>query len=127
MKETTSLTKKVQELLRQYRKELRTSEGITRISEQISELYAVPDKAPLHINDLTILPESYEIEVKGEKKQLSHLEFNLLYFLATHPNRAFSNEDLLHHVWEGRAVDQGGVRVKKIGRASCRERVCQYV
>ncbi len=40
-----------------------------------------------------------EVTVRGEAIELSTLEFRLLHFLASHPRRIFSREQLLDDVW----------------------------
>ena len=40
-----------------------------------------------------------EVIVRGEATELSSLEFRLLHFLASHPRRVFSREQLLDEVW----------------------------
>ena len=39
------------------------------------------------------------VEVEGEEMQLTPKEFELLWFLASHPRRVYSREQLLEHVW----------------------------
>lgn len=40
-----------------------------------------------------------EVMVRGEAVELSALEFRLLHFLASHPRRIFTRENLLDEVW----------------------------
>jgi two-component system alkaline phosphatase synthesis response regulator PhoP len=42
---------------------------------------------------------SYTVSINGQRVDLPKKEFELLYFLAQHPNQVFSREDLLHHIW----------------------------
>jgi two-component system alkaline phosphatase synthesis response regulator PhoP len=53
----------------------------------------------LLIGPLTIDPSSYRVQRNGEAIQLTALEFRLLYFLASRPNRVFSRDQLLDAVW----------------------------
>ena len=59
----------------------------------------------------------YEIEVGGERKALTPKEFELLWFLASHPGRVFSRDQILDKVWgydyfgDTRTVD---VHVKRL-------------
>ena len=48
---------------------------------------------------LTIDPSSYRVAHDGQPVTLSTLEFRLLYYLATRPNRVFSRDQLLDAVW----------------------------
>ena len=42
---------------------------------------------------------SYTVSVNGQRVDLPKKEFELLYFLAQHPNQVFSREDLLQNIW----------------------------
>ena len=48
----------------------------------------------VHMNAAT-----QEVTVRGGEVKLSALEFRLLHWLASHPRRVFSREQLLDHVW----------------------------
>jgi len=48
---------------------------------------------------LVIDPEGYRVTRNGEPLPLSTLEFRLLYFLASHPNRVYTRDQLLDAVW----------------------------
>lgn len=53
----------------------------------------------LTIDNLTINLATYQVSLDGEPVDLTLMEYSLLSFLATHPNRAYSREVLLHRVW----------------------------
>ena len=53
----------------------------------------------LHIDDMEINLATYQVTLGGEPIDLTLMEYSLLSFLATHPNRAYSREVLLHRVW----------------------------
>jgi DNA-binding response OmpR family regulator len=48
---------------------------------------------------LKIDPKTREVEVQGNRVELTATEFNLLYFLADHPRQVFSRDQLLEKVW----------------------------
>jgi len=48
---------------------------------------------------LKIDPKTREVEVQGNRVELTATEFNLLYFLADHPRQVFSRDQLLKKVW----------------------------
>ena len=50
--------------------------------------------------NLTINPSTYIVTYHGETLELPPKEFELLYFLASHPNQVFKREQLLNRVWE---------------------------
>jgi phosphate regulon transcriptional regulator PhoB len=56
---------------------------------------------PIELADLMIDPASYRVSRAGKPVALSALEFRLLYFLASRPNRVFSRDQLLDAVWGG--------------------------
>ncbi len=61
----------------------------------------VPDETPrpIEAGDLLIDPSSYRVTRNGKPLTLSTLEFRLLYYLASRPNRVFSRDQLLDSVW----------------------------
>ena len=58
-----------------------------------------PKEKPLEIGALLIDPEGFRVTKEGESIPLTVLEFRLLYFLASRPNRVFSRDRLLDAVW----------------------------
>lgn len=48
---------------------------------------------------ITIDEASYSAKVHGRPLDLTYKEFQLLHFLATHPSRVFTREQLLSEVW----------------------------
>ena len=71
----------------------------------------------LVFDNLSIDKQSYNITVKGQKKEIPPKESELLYFLASSPNRVFTRAQLLDDVWgfdyfgDTRTVD---VHVKRL-------------
>ena len=49
--------------------------------------------------DLELNVDRYEVSLDGEPLELTYKEFELLKFLATHPGRVFSRDQLLNQVW----------------------------
>jgi two-component system alkaline phosphatase synthesis response regulator PhoP len=61
---------------------------------------AKPDGAKvLRINDLTVDPEQFVVEYKGEQIVLAKKEFELLYLLASKPGRVFLRNEILGQIW----------------------------
>lgn len=48
---------------------------------------------------LTVFPEAHIVEIDGSEVQMTAKEFDLLCFLASNPNRAFSKEHLFDVIW----------------------------
>lgn len=49
--------------------------------------------------DLVIDRTSYTVQLKGKQINLPKKEFELLYFLAQHPNKVFNRDELLQNIW----------------------------
>lgn len=54
---------------------------------------------PIELGRLLIDPASYRVTQAGKPVTVSTLEFRLLYYLASHPNKVFSRDQLLDAVW----------------------------
>jgi DNA-binding response OmpR family regulator len=64
------------------------------------------------VDGLVIDLSRREVTRRGEPLQLTALEFDLLWFLAGHPNRLFTRRQLMDEVWGYRsALDTGTVTV----------------
>ncbi len=70
-----------------------------RARQLLGECEAVPVDEVLTVDNLTINLATYQVSLDGEPVDLTLMEYSLLSFLATHPNRAYSREVLLHRVW----------------------------
>ncbi|NKX51014.1 response regulator transcription factor [Arthrobacter deserti] len=53
----------------------------------------------IHASGVVIDEASYPARVGGEPLNLSYKEFELLKYLAQHPGRVFTRDQLLHEVW----------------------------
>ena len=60
---------------------------------------AEPANSTLETGPLTIDPASYRVQRSGKPLSMSTLEFKLLYFLASHPGKVYSRDQLLDFVW----------------------------
>ncbi|WP_295014183.1 response regulator transcription factor [uncultured Microbacterium sp.] len=60
-----------------------------------------PTAEPVRVqtSGLTIDEQSYSAKLHGSALDLTYKEFQLLHFLATHPSRVFTREQLLSEVW----------------------------
>ena len=63
-----------------------------------SKLTDEPSKT-IQIKDLSIDPQQYTIIKAGKKMNLPKKEFDILYLLASKPNKVFRREDIFHDVW----------------------------
>ena len=51
------------------------------------------------IDEMTINLATYQVSVSGEPVDFTYLEYALLAFLAQHPGRTFTRDELLEYVW----------------------------
>ncbi|MBQ8356854.1 MAG: response regulator transcription factor [Clostridia bacterium] len=54
----------------------------------------------IKFENFEISQEKFELKLKGKKVDIPPKELQLLYCLASNPNRVFSREQLLEHVWD---------------------------
>ncbi|WP_353113913.1 response regulator transcription factor [Microbacterium sp.] len=74
------------------------AEADARIRLAISRAAASePDR--VQASGVTIDEQSYSAKLHGKPLDLTYKEFQLLHFLATHPDRVFTREQLLSEVW----------------------------
>src|SRR5699024_9635782 len=53
----------------------------------------------ISLGDLSIHPEAYLVTKRGEAIELTHREFELIYYLARHTGQVMTREHLLQTVW----------------------------
>ena len=74
--------------------------------------HGTPKAERIEVADLTIDGTRREATRRGEPLALTALEFDLLWFLAGHPNRVFTRRELMDNVWGySSALDTGTVTV----------------
>ena len=77
-----------------------TPEGIeARIRFVLGRLNHPAPGAGQRFGALEIHVDRYEVLLNREPLELTYKEFELLKFLATHPGRVFSRDQLLNQVW----------------------------
>lgn len=75
----------------------------------------------IEIGDLKIDPDAYIVSKRGEDIELTHREFELLYYLAKHIGQVMTRENLLQTVW---GYDYfGDVRTVDVTMRRLREKV----
>ncbi len=75
-------------------------ELVARVKALLRRVQPPGDEAKLlEIGGLRVDPISYRAQREGRTLPLSTLEFRLLYYLASRPNRVFSRDQLLDAVW----------------------------
>lgn len=88
---------------------------------------------PLNIEGLKLDPVSHRVSANEEPLDMGPTEFRLLHFFMTHPERVYSREQLLDHVWgtnvyvEDRTVDVHIRRLRKAIEPHGHDRLIQTV
>lgn len=80
------------ELVARVKANLRRGATATKEVEEIA-------LSELVIGDLTIHPDAYMVTKRGETIELTHREFELLFYLAKHIGQVMTREHLLQTVW----------------------------
>ena len=71
----------------------------------------------IEIRGIKIDITTRSVWVNGKEKNFTAKEFDLLVFLAKHPNRVFSKEDLFREIWDMESIGDIAtvtVHIKKI-------------
>lgn len=106
------LTARRQETDRIYGLELGADDYVTKPfspAELVSRVKAVlrrtrgtageKGERPLQYNDLSVDPKTRIVTVRGSSIDLTATEFNLLWFMVSHPRQVFKRDQLLENVW----------------------------
>jgi two-component system response regulator ResD len=76
-------------------------ELVARVDAVLRRVDPAPERAePIEVGELTIDPGAHRVLRDGEEVALTQREFELLHFLAKHPGRVFSREQLMDAVWQ---------------------------
>jgi len=88
--------------------------AVTRRASQQEE-----ENSSITFDDLDINISNYTVTYRGEAVEMPPKEIELLFFLASHPNKVFTREQLLQQVWDfeffgdSRTVDVHIKRLRK--------------
>ena len=74
-------------------------ELLARVKAVLRRQERLPENTVIDVDGLHMDCRTHGVTVRGQSVELSALEFKLLYFLATHPDRIFSRDNLLDQVW----------------------------
>lgn len=75
------------------------------------------ESGALEIHGLKIDPDARRVFVNGEERTFTTKEFDLLYFLASHPNHVYTKAELFKEIWKMDSVGDIAtvtVHIKKI-------------
>jgi DNA-binding response OmpR family regulator len=76
-----------------------TAELVARLRRALWRRTGVDSDNAVRCGDLVMDLSSYRVFLSGRPIELTFKEYELLRFLATHPDRVFTREALLNHVW----------------------------
>ncbi|WP_100400481.1 response regulator YycF [Bacillus sp. FJAT-44742] len=81
-----------------------TRELIARVKANLRRHQAPPEETEqkqkeIQFGDLLIDPDAYLVSKRGEPIELTHREFELIYYLAKHIGQVMTREHLLQAVW----------------------------
>ncbi len=65
-----------------------------------THIHQKADDDVIKFENFEISQDKFELKLKGKKVDVPPKELQLLYCLASNPNRVFSREQLLEHVWD---------------------------
>ncbi|MDQ2910209.1 MAG: response regulator transcription factor [Actinomycetota bacterium] len=82
--------------IREFRSRVRALLRRASASRQVDE-----DGEVISVEELTIDLARRSVEIRGERVQLTYVEFELLRILASHPGRVYSRRMLLEALWGG--------------------------
>ena len=77
----------------------RVKANLRRHQANISQPEADDDTNEITIGSLVIHPDAYIVSKRGETIELTHREFELLFYLAKHIGQVMTREHLLQTVW----------------------------
>lgn len=98
------------------------SELVARVNAHIARYKRLTEKAAvtpedtLSVGDLTIDKIARRVFVSGSEVTFTHKEFDLLVFLATHPNIVFSKDALFDRIWGLDAIGETSTVTVHINR-----------
>jgi DNA-binding response OmpR family regulator len=76
-----------------------TAEVDARVARARRRINGVAEDEVVRVGSLEVNVATYQVAIAGEPVSFAYMEYELLRFLITHPNRAFSREALLSAVW----------------------------
>ena len=108
------------------------SELLARIKAVLRRIAKHDEDAALEIDGLMLDPQACRVTADNAPVELPPLEYRLLHFFMTHPERVYSRQQLIEQVWhspyvEDRTVDVHIRRLRKHLETSGHDRLIQTV
>lgn len=73
-------------------------EVVARVKAVLRRVYAPPADKTLVVGEVSLIPETHQVQAGGHELKLTPCEYNLLKTLLSHPNRIFSRNELINVV-----------------------------
>ncbi|MBW7983462.1 phosphate response regulator transcription factor PhoB [Enterobacillus tribolii] len=108
-------------------------ELVARIKAVMRRISPMAVEEVIDVQGLSLDPTSHRVMANETPLEMGPTEFKLLHFFMTHPERVYSREQLLNHVWgtnvyvEDRTVDVHIRRLRKALESSGHDRMVQTV
>ncbi|MFC3394749.1 phosphate response regulator transcription factor PhoB [Brenneria rubrifaciens] len=108
-------------------------ELVARIKAVMRRISPMAVEDVIEMRGLSLDPSSHRVTTEEHALDMGPTEFKLLHFFMTHPERVYSREQLLNHVWgtnvyvEDRTVDVHIRRLRKALETSGHEKMVQTV
>lgn len=74
-------------------------EVVIRIKKALKRLYPKQGPKTLTLAELTVLPDSYEVFVRGQKIEMTSKEIDVLSFMLSNAGKALTREHILNAAW----------------------------
>lgn len=103
-------------------KPFQTGELAARVKSQLRryQKFGVQDPAErtdeIRLENLHIDKSLHAVEAFGRQVHLTHLEFEILYLLASHPGQIFSTDEIFEKVWKEKSYDMSNTVMVHIRR-----------
>lgn len=108
-------------------------ELVARIKAVMRRISPMAVEEVIEMRGLSLDPSSHRVTTEEHALDMGPTEFKLLHFFMTHPERVYSQEQLLNHVWgtnvyvEDRTVDVHIRRLRKALETSGHDKMVQTV
>lgn len=108
-------------------------ELVARIKAVMRRISPMAVEEVIEMRGLSLDPSSHRVATEEHALEMGPTEFKLLHFFMTHPERVYSREQLLNHVWgtnvyvEDRTVDVHIRRLRKALETSGHDKMVQTV
>lgn len=78
---------------------------LSAIADEPKIIMANSDLA-IYCTNLTIWPDKHQVVLNEKEVHLTHLEFSCLIYLARHPGRVFTKEQIYQHVYNSEIMGE---------------------